>query len=340
MDQTVRAAALRGFNELMLARNADPKALLLASGLPVAALSDDELRISLTAYIRLLEQASQLTGCPDLGLQMAQQQDISILGPIAIAMQNAATIREGLTVCARFLHTHSPGIRMSFHSHESQADVTVLRLTLLLPSLIPSRQTLDQCLADLYHFITWMAQQTPPVMAVHLPHSALAPLRCYHQVFEQQPLFEQAHAEIHLPSQFLEQDLSNASELLHQMSVDYLQLRYEPGNQTVSEQVEVILTRALSSTRGRRDVVAQLLSMHPRTLQRRLAAEGSHYQTILDDIRKTEIHRWLTETPVPLAQVAGLVGLADQTVLTRNCRRWFKATPAQIRSGDFNPTQA
>lgn len=335
MDKTVRAAGIRGYDELMQENGVDPKSLLIAAGIPLAALVDDELRVSLNAYSQLLEDSAELIQCPDIGLKMAQHQDMSILGPIAIAMQNAATIGDGLKVCERFLHTHSSGIRVTTHRDHPEQGLTALRLTLLLPSWLPSDQLMDQCVADLYHFAELLAQETPPVVSVHLPHEPIADISCYEALFNCRPTFSEARGEVHLPTAFLEQNMENASQAMHQISVDYLQLRYSPDDQTVGQRVEEILTRALSSTRGRRDVVAQLLSMHPRTLQRRLAAEGRNFQEILDSVRKTEIRRWLTETDISLAQVAGLVGLADQTVLTRNCKRWFEATPAQIRIGNF-----
>lgn len=338
MDKTVRAAGIRGYDDLMRENNMDPNALLVTAGIPLAALEDDELRVSLNAYSQLLEDSAELIQCPDIGLKMALHQDISILGPIAIAMQNAATIGDGIVVCERFLHTHSSGIRVTTHPDHPKPGLTALRLTLLLPAWIPSGQLMEQCVADLYHFVQWLADDTPPTVAVHFPHEQIADAECYEAIFKCIPHFSQERAEIHLPTEFLKRDMQGASQAMHNISVEYLQLRYSPSDQSVGNRVEEILKRALSSTRGRRDVVAQLLSMHPRTLQRRLAAEGRSFQAILDSVRKAEIKRWLTETDIALAQVAGLVGLADQTVLTRNCKRWFDATPAQIRVGKFVDT--
>lgn len=326
---------MRGYDDLMRENNIQPEALLVAAGIPLAALEDDELRISLNAYAQLLEDSAEMIQCPDIGLKMALHQDISILGPISIAMQNAATIGDGLIVCERFLHTHSSGIRVTAHPDLPKPGLTTLRLSLLLPSWQASRQLMEQCLADLYHFAEWLAQQPPPVVAVHLPHQQLAGMDSYQAIFKCIPEFSQERAEFHLPNAFLERDMEGASQAMHKISIDYLRLRYASSDQSIGDRVEDILKRALPSTRGRRDVVAQLLSMHPRTLQRRLAAEGRSFQAILDVVRKEEILRWLTESDMPLAQVAGLVGLADQTVLTRNCKRWFKATPAQIRAGNY-----
>lgn len=322
---------MRGFGELMRAKNISPEPLLRAVGIPIAALVDDELRISLPAYAHLLEHSVGLTGCDDIGLQMSDWQDISLLGPIAIAMQNAATVGDGLRVCQQFAHTHSPGIRLTVLNHSPQQGVASLRLSLVLPSGLNSVQLLEQCLADLFNFIAWMAPETVPWLAVHLPHAPVTDLARYIEVFSLPPQFEEPWAELQVPSDFLEWSLAGASEDIHRLSVQYLELRYSRGDQTVSEQVETVLTKALSSTGGSREAVAKLLAMHPRTLQRRLADEGTTYQNILDTVRQAESLKWLAEVNTPLAHIPAFLGLADQAVFTRSCQRWFGKTPAAIR---------
>ena len=152
---------------------------------------------------------------------------------------------------------------------------------------------MDQCLADLFHFIGWLTQDRAPVTRVGLPHRPLADPKRYVQLFGCPVEFQQAHAQMIVPSGFLEQSLVGASAALHQLSLDYLQLTSQPGHQTVGERVEDVLRRALATTRGRRDVVARLLGLHPRTLQRRLADEGRNYQQIVDAVRREQAQRRL-----------------------------------------------
>ena len=170
-----------------------------------------------------------------------------------------------------------------------------------------------------------------PALQVTLPYARLATMDCYIRTFGRAVEFQMPHAQIVVPSTFLSHGLRQASAAIHQMSVDYLQLAFQPVEQTMSARVEEVLRRALSSTRGRRDVVAKLLGLHPRTLQRRLTDEGQRYQTIVDAVRREQALHWLTESDVPLSQLAGMLGLADQTVLTRCCQRWFGRTPARLR---------
>lgn len=323
---------MRGAAELLRERGIAIEPLLDRVRIPRAALDDEELRISLPACSELLELASAAAGCPDLGMQVADRQDISILGPLAIAMQNASTIGEAMQVAGRFLHAHSNGIRLSAHPGTPAPGQTRFRLRVITPGLPSHRQLLELCLADLHHFIAFLAQAPPPVSAVTLPHAPNASPHRYARCFGRAVAFGCAHAEVVVPTGFLDQSLTGAVAELHRVSLEYLKFAYEGGHETVGEQVEDILRRALSSTRGRRDVVASLLRLHPRTLQRRLRAEGMSFTAIVDEARRDQALHWLTATDVPLAHVADILGLADQSVLCRNCMRWFGRPPSAIRA--------
>ena len=332
MSTLVRAAGMRGVAGLLAERGVAIEPLLDSLQIPRAALTEEELRISLPAYCQLLETASEAADFPDLGLQVAERQDISILGPLAIAMQNASTVGEAFEVASGFLHVHSNGIRLSLHPGSPVSGQTSLRITLITPGWLPRRQLMDQCLADLHHFIGFLAQAAPPVLEVTLPHAPLASPRRYAECFGHEVSFGQLHAEIIVPAGFLQQSMAGSVAALHRLSLEYLKLAFEGSGKTVGEQVEEILRRALSSTRGRREVVARLLRLHPRTLQRRLEAEGLSFSGIVDTVRRDQARHWLTETDVPLAHVADILGLADQAVLCRNCARWFGRSPSAIRT--------
>ncbi|MGN6724025.1 MAG: helix-turn-helix domain-containing protein, partial [Marmoricola sp.] len=51
----------------------------------------------------------------------------------------------------------------------------------------------------------------------------------------------------------------------------------------------------------------------------------------VDDVRRAEAERYLRDTDMPLGQLAGVLGFSEQSVLSRACRRWFGASPTQVR---------
>jgi AraC-like DNA-binding protein len=83
--------------------------------------------------------------------------------------------------------------------------------------------------------------------------------------------------------------------------------------------------------------VARALGQHPRTLQRRLRAEGAVFEDLRDAARKAWVGRLLAQPGLSLGHIAQLLGYADQSVLTRACQRWFGASPQRLRRGVQTP---
>jgi len=81
------------------------------------------------------------------------------------------------------------------------------------------------------------------------------------------------------------------------------------------------------------DHVAQQLTMHRRTLNRQLKAQGTTFQEVLDGVRWEISRQLLTNTRVSLNEVATATGYADTSAFVRAFRRWSGTTPVKWREG-------
>ena len=79
------------------------------------------------------------------------------------------------------------------------------------------------------------------------------------------------------------------------------------------------------------DGIARQLSMAPRTLQRRLAAEGVSYQRIVDDVRREAANRLLADPSLAVNQIGYLLGFSEPSAFHRAFKRWHDATPQEYR---------
>ncbi len=77
--------------------------------------------------------------------------------------------------------------------------------------------------------------------------------------------------------------------------------------------------------------IASNITMHPRTLQRKLAAESTSYSQILDEYKKEVALGKLTNTSDSIADVASDLGYADCSAFYRAFKRWTSITPSQYR---------
>jgi AraC-like DNA-binding protein len=93
--------------------------------------------------------------------------------------------------------------------------------------------------------------------------------------------------------------------------------------------------RALESRIGRGGTgiqqVARTLAVSPRTLQRRLASEGSSYQEVLEEWRKEAARRHLSNLTLAVSEVAFLLDYAEPAPFHRAFKRWFGITPQAFR---------
>ncbi len=333
MTTIVRASSLRGYVALMRELGADSGEMLRRYRIAPEALQDEEALLSLRIVLLLLEASAAAARCPDFGLRLSQSQDISVLGPLAIAMQNASTVAEALDYASRYMFVQSPGLALTVHDSSPFARNCVeLRIEIRLERQPVQRQTVDLCLADLHQILQMIGGKRYLLRAVTLPHATLAPLRVYQRFFGATVLAEQAHASLHVARSTLDASLQAVNSTLRQISVEYLSLNFEVPGQTLTTRVRQTLRHTLGTNLSNKAEIANLLSMHPRTLQRRLANEFTSFESIRDELRKESALRYLRETGIPLKQLAGVLGLSEQSALGRSCRRWFGMSPLRLRN--------
>jgi AraC-like DNA-binding protein len=74
------------------------------------------------------------------------------------------------------------------------------------------------------------------------------------------------------------------------------------------------------------------MCLSERTLQRRLQEEATSFNELVDDTRRELADQYLRDSQLTLAQVAYLLGFADQSTFFRACKRWFGTSPGEYRS--------
>jgi AraC-like DNA-binding protein len=85
-------------------------------------------------------------------------------------------------------------------------------------------------------------------------------------------------------------------------------------------------------------VVARQLAIAPRTLQRRLAAQGMSYQQLVDVVRREAAERLLTDASMSIGEIGYLLGFSEPSAFHRAFRRWHSLTPHDYRSRQRTPT--
>jgi AraC-like DNA-binding protein len=77
--------------------------------------------------------------------------------------------------------------------------------------------------------------------------------------------------------------------------------------------------------------IARRLAMSTRTLQRRLKQHGVVFNDVVDELRFRAAKTYLAHGDVAVAEVAYLLGFAEQSPFNRAFKRWSGKTPSQYR---------
>ncbi|MFE3224402.1 AraC family transcriptional regulator [Nocardia sp. NPDC059228] len=330
---TIRSAALRGFRATVAELGGDADELAARAGLSPVALDSDDVLVSDLTVARVLESAAQVLDCPDLGLRVAMRQDLGSLGPLALAIRNAPTVATVLECTSRYLFLHARGMSIAAEADPNGArGVLALRYRVAPDERVVSVQGVDLGLGFVHRALEFLLGGRYGLRSVDLPYRPRAPIDRYERFFGAPVQIARPAAMLRVPRSITTLPLSGADETLMRSALTFLaeQAPFRPAP-SVAAQVQHVLQQSLGTAPTEIGVVAKVLAVHPRTLQRRLSAEDTSFAAILDEVRRNQTRRYLTTTDMPMSQVAAMVGLTEQATLTRCCRRWWNATPREVR---------
>jgi AraC-like DNA-binding protein len=99
----------------------------------------------------------------------------------------------------------------------------------------------------------------------------------------------------------------------------------------LSRRVQEAISAELRGGNPSAENVAEKLGVHPRTLSRRLQAEGTSHQQLLDQLRFELAERYLRERGLSIGEVAYLLGYADTSSFNKAFKRWTGSAPKRYR---------
>ncbi|HSV52971.1 MAG TPA: AraC family transcriptional regulator ligand-binding domain-containing protein [Burkholderiaceae bacterium] len=100
----------------------------------------------------------------------------------------------------------------------------------------------------------------------------------------------------------------------------------------VSDRVGQLLCRRIGGDLPTVEEVAKSLAMTPQTLRRRLREEGRVFRAMKDEIRRDAAVEFLTQTMLPLQEVATRVGFFDLSTFHRAFKHWTGVAPGTYRA--------
>jgi AraC-like DNA-binding protein len=327
--QQTAASWVRGVAELFAAEGLDVASVLAEAGIDAASLDAPGARVATEDISRLWDIAVARSGNDAIALAQGERPRPKSFDVVGYAMMSCANLRDALERLIRYLRLLSDALTIYRTEARGryQLDFDLRGGTRPVP-----RQRVEFMLVTLLNFCRWVSARPLVPETVGFAFPAPRTLEPHRVAFGCAVSFD---AEV-TRMVFLLDDLSHPlptsnpslAALHDRFAGDYLQ--HFEGDQT-SHRVREVLVARLPDGEPHRDEVARALAMSERTLQRRLADEGTSFGELLDDTRRELAEQYLQRMNLSLAQAGFLLGFADQTSFVRACKRWFGVPPGQYR---------
>ncbi|MFN9732000.1 MAG: AraC family transcriptional regulator ligand-binding domain-containing protein [Pseudomonadota bacterium] len=329
------ALYLRLFAERVEAAGHDPAAWLAGAGLSAAQLADPALHVSLPALRRLLASALALAGEPALGLLVGRRLLVGAHGALGFAAVNAGSLRQVVDVLERFIGTRFPPVALSHVEHGGRF---VLRIDELLPLAEARRPVLEALLLALRNALDAVSLGAAGVVRATFPFPAPPYAPLVRELFACEVRWGAASAGLELAAQAVHAPLRTADPAAFDAAVRLCEreLAALRGADTQAGRLRRALLQHGPATTGL-TLAARLLHTTPRTLHRRLVAEGTSFRALQDDVRHRLALEHLEEGRLALKQIAHLLGYDDLANFRRAFRRWEGVAPGEWRRGAAAP---
>ena len=329
MKRTTSSTWMRSIAEMLGSEGLDARSLFADAGIDPDALADPDHRVPFDRVSRVWALAVERSGRPTIGLAAPGTAQLGSFDVLGYAMMSCSNLLGAMQRLARYLRVVTEGGEVSVAQHGDECRVAFELFCGEVP--VPDARY-DFDLLVFVRFCRWISGRDLRLAGVEMARPAPGDTEAYAQAFGCPVRFNAERHELVFALADVMQPLPTSNAALAGVHDQLLGEHLERmGRQETTHRARELIRVRLPDGEPKRELVARELHMSERTLHRRLADEGTSFQSLLDDVRQELARRYLAQRRLTLAQTAYLLGFADQSNFTRACKRWFGSSPGLVR---------
>lgn len=273
-----------------------------------------EQKISLSQYLKVVDEIQKDSKEGDLGLRYGMYLKIKALGVIYEVSLHAESIHQGLLLLEDYLQVNYPIFKIQLDHFEDNC-----RLSLISSNTLSSPQKMvlsDSLICFIFREMELMLGMAKSVVKLYVPVSRYALFSNY---FSEVGISEKTFIEF--PLEFLEKKLAKHHiSRLASLLPTYLQL-IENNDRGFSFSVRKMILNMCCPGLPTYTEVLQQFAMSKRSFQRQLSREQSSFRKICNSIRK-ELSYYLESSSLPTHEIAYLLGYSSASAYLHARKRW------------------
>lgn len=308
----------------------EPETLLEGTGLDASTLEDPTARISNDAMTTIVRRALALTKEPGLGFHLGMQVKLSAHGSLGLAAMTSATLRDAVNVAERYFAIRAGHVDLV---HFIEGEWAVIELVPRLPLLDLEPFIIESLFAGLAQIVQFLLGR-PLQGACEVRYAEPRYFRGFAHLWPGNARFNRRANRIIFPASFLDFPLAMADDFASREAIARCEAELLALGETSS-----VLGNVRKQIRNRNrgflslTELAELRGVSTRTLKRTLAAHGTSFQVLLDELRRDRAVELLERPDGSVEKVAEALGYADTANFRRAFKRWMGVSPGTWRSG-------
>ncbi|HEY1077353.1 MAG TPA: AraC family transcriptional regulator [Fontimonas sp.] len=317
----VKAATVCGFNiEPIFARY----------GVQTDLLNLEDATITAPQLGQVMEACVAATRQHHFPFMLGETFAFEYLPDIGTFLATSPTLRDALKVLEWVRELINPMIRFRL---DENGDVATLVLTGDGEVSGQDRYFIESIFASVVRFGRMLAGDLEQFTRLRFRYPAPPYADAYPAFFRIAVEFDQPHNALEIPRARLDQPLEGGFARLHEQAerkVGQL-LAQLPRRTGLVAAMEAEFERDMGLFARGIDGMSKKLGLHPRTLQRRLHAEGEAFAAVVDRVRYRLALKALQQSELDLETISEQLGFSDRRSFTRAFTRWSGVSPSSFR---------
>jgi AraC-like DNA-binding protein len=327
-DATVRIGGTADVPAVLRRLGADPARVLAEAGFDIKLFDDPDTLVSYAARNHMIAHCAARTSCPHFGLLVGQGGGLKSLGLVGLLVKYSLDAGAALRTLMRYTHLH---VRGAVATLAVDGDSVTLGYEIYQSHVEATDQIGDAAVAVIFNIMRELCGPAWKPVQIRFAHRKPKDVGPFQQFFRAPLVFDATGNAIVFSADWLNRRLPAIDPDLRrllQKQIDALENRH---GEDFPGQVRSVLRTALVAGHGGVGQVADVFSIHRRTLCRRLNGFGTSFQTLADQCRFEIARQMLEHSAVAVREIAALLRYAAPGVFSRAFRRWSGTTPAEWR---------
>jgi len=329
--QRAGPAALIG--PLLREYGVDPDQVARSIQFPVvlSELNPDKV-VPLSNLLALADAAVQASGDPHFCFKLGSRYRWSNHGIIHRLTMTACTLRSALVDFSEFQRLYSN--TTSLYLHRLGTDfIFGFGVHSGTPRFLSHLNTVSACIG--YNLVLELTGGAVQPLELHFAADAPRQMSGLQPLFPGCTLrFNQSQTGIIIAGDMIDWKLPGFDPDARRRFIAEIEQAY--GGAPVSIKVQRLVRPQLLNEDPSMEGMAQLLAIHPRTLRRALAKEGTTFEAIRDGVRNTMARELLQITRLSIGEISAILAFSSHAAFVRAFERWNGMTPSGWR-GQTDP---